>query len=172
MYYCVHLFYFMFLRFINARRRILQPMLETTNSFLKNNKKSKPVKNAAQKDWTNSIGVYNAYRTEALQAHTSAVQNSVGFVVSPTMVPQSTAMLMNLNDGQSQSVILTQPLQFVQVSQVPMQAIPTGYIPVPQSINTQAPVMSTGQPVVMPLLAGKSQEHELISNMNNVQTSQ
>lgn len=150
--------------FINARRRILQPMLETTNSFLKNNKKSKQQRNAAQKDWTNTIGVYNAYRTEALQTHTSTSQHQqVGLVVSPTMVPQSTTMLVNLNDGQSQQVIITQPLQFVQVNQMPLQAMQSAYLPLQQTASTHAPVMSTAhQPAVMiPMLTDKS--HELLA---------
>ncbi|XP_047130546.1 homeobox protein PKNOX2 isoform X2 [Hydra vulgaris] len=100
--------------FINARRRILQP-----TSSLKNNKKSKQ-KNAAQKDWTNTIGVYNAYRTEALQQHGGITPQHIDFIT-----PQNATMLVNIA-GNDDQVVLPQTLQLV--SQI--RDISNGYLPV------------------------------------------
>ena len=61
-------------RFINARRRILQPMLDTNTSYASLNraKKIKPQKVPAQRAWPDSIGVYSPYNsTDALQYHTT-----------------------------------------------------------------------------------------------------
>ena len=133
-------------------------MLETTNSFLKNNKKAKLHRNAAQNNWTNSIGVYNAYRTEALQHQSTNAP--VGFVVSPSMVPQSSTVIVNLSDGQTQPVIISQPLQFVQVSQIPVQAIAAGCMNGTQNPVTPASAISTSQASIMvPLLQEKANEN-------------
>ena len=96
-------------------------MLET--SSLKSNKKSKQ-KNAAQKDWTNSIGVYNAYRTEALRQHGGVTSQHIGFIT-----PQTAAMLVNITENPTaQQVVLPQTLQLV--TQIPMREISNGYLPV------------------------------------------
>ena len=115
--------------FINARRRILQPMLETTTAFLKNNKKAKLDPGVEDEG---EGGVYGASGGGGgdgggvtMQQTLSGGSPSIGgppsmaIVVSPTMVaPQSSAVILNLGDGQTQQVVLTQPLQFVQVSQI------------------------------------------------------
>ena len=121
--------------FINARRRILQPMLETTTAFLKNNKKAKL--DPGVEDEEGDGGVYGAsgggggdggggggggvtmQQTLAGGSPSMGGPPSMAIVVSPTMVaPQSSAVILNLGDGQTQQVVLTQPLQFVQVSQI------------------------------------------------------
>jgi len=154
--------------FINARRRILQPMLESTSSFLKTNKKSKQQqKNAAQKDWTNTIGVYNAYRTEALQNTNQQSSALQGLVVSATMLPQTSTMFVSMPNGQSQ-VVVTQPLQLIQVpaQQVPLQA--TAYIPIAQThLSTQTPIMtSCPQSIMVPIL----DNNKPITSYTNVNT--
>lgn len=68
------------LRFINARRRILQPMLDSNTSYASLNraKKIKPQKVPAQRAWPESIGVYSPYHsTDGLQYHTTAGIHSI-----------------------------------------------------------------------------------------------
>lgn len=130
--------------FINARRRIIQPMLDSSNTLLKNNKKSKQQRNAAQKDWSNTMEVYNAALRSTSTSHaqpqqSSSQQQPVGLMVSP-IVPTPGAVLLNIGDNTTtnQPVIITQPVQFVQVNHVPaMQAIaPSGYLPL-HTVTTQ-----------------------------------
>ena len=67
LFYCIY-------RFINARRRILQPMLDSNTSFASLNraKKIKPQKVPAQRAWPESIGVFSPYHsTDGLQYHTT-----------------------------------------------------------------------------------------------------
>ena len=162
-------------RFINARRRILQPMLESNSSFLKTNKKTKPQRSAAHKDWTNTIGVYNAYRTEALQ-NTATQTSSMGLLITPSMVANNNTMLVDL-DGHAQTVMVTQPLQFVQVTQVPIQAMSTAtYIPLADSHGSvPTSVMTTcQQQIVVPLVQDKlqTQPGSFVSSLNSTQINQ
>lgn len=143
-------------------------MLETSNSFLKNNKKAKLHKNAAQNNWTSSIGVYNAYRTEALQQQSATT--SVGIVVSPSMVPQSSTVIVNLNDGQAQPVIISQPLQFVQVSQIPVQAITAGCLNNGTQNATAVTQVSTNPSsqasIIVPLLHEKHNSDNILTALS------
>lgn len=139
------------LRFINARRRIIQPMLDSSNTVLKNNKKSKQPRNAAQKDWSNTIEGYNAACKSAENLH--AIQPTVNpnqqqqmrLLVNPAGVPTPGSVLLNIAGGgttqtvATQPMIISQPLQFVQVNQIPgMQAIaPSAYLPL-QTMSTQS----------------------------------
>ena len=66
-------------RFINARRRILQPMLDNNTSYasLSRAKKIKPQKIPAQRAWPEAIGVYSPYHSaDAIQYH-AATGNSL-----------------------------------------------------------------------------------------------
>lgn len=144
-------------------------MLDSSSSVLKNNKRSKQPRNAAQKDWSNTIGVYNSiYRatTESSQSIIPSVSSQtqlsaqpVGIVVNPvvqqggTAVPAATTMLLNIGGegSHSQPIIITQPLQFVQVNQLPLQAVAaSGFLPV-NSIATQSPVTSSSAEQTLPV---------------------
>ena len=69
-----YVFFYHLFRFINARRRILQPMLDSNTSYASLNraKKIKPQKVPAQRAWPESIGVYSPYHSaDGLQYHTT-----------------------------------------------------------------------------------------------------
>ena len=85
-------------------------MLDSSNTLLKNNKKSKQPRNAAQKDWSNTMEVYNATLRSSVgsqQPQTQSQQQSVGLVVSP-IVPSPATVLFNLG-GENTS---TQPTSY------------------------------------------------------------
>jgi hypothetical protein len=128
-------------------------MLESSNTVLKNNKKSKQPRNAAQKDWSNTLGGYNAACKSSESPH-HAIQPTVNtnqqqqqqlrLMVNPAVVPTPGSVLLNIGGRSTQAVvtqpmIMSQPLQFVQVSQIPgMQAIaPSAYLPL-QTLSTQS----------------------------------
>lgn len=154
-------------------------MLDSSSSVLKNNKRSKQPRNAAQKDWSNTVGVYNSiYRSTvesssqpSVTSHTLGGQHQlstqhVGIVVSSVVQqggavvqPTGTTMLLNFGEGShNQPVIITQPLQFVQVNQLPLQAVSaSGFLPV-HSIATQSPVVSSSAQQQLSIVPTKVEE--------------
>ena len=140
-------------RFINARRRIIQPMLDSSSTVLKNNKKSKQPRNAAQKEWVNTIEGYNAAcragdaatTLNSISAnHQQQQQQPVRLIMGGSAVGPPT-MLLNLATGgdtatSSQPMLLNQPVQFLQVNQAIGQA---EYLP----LQATTPVVTSLSPL-------------------------
>lgn len=136
--------------FINARRRILQPMLDNNTSYasLSRAKKIKPQKIPAQRAWPEAIGVYSAYpQNEGIQYHTTGQVPAGYTVVSPGMPSQGPVIVNVANPNSHQPLTIGSPqVQFVQVSTVPtvVQALPTGLIQVTPTgqATTSAPTQA------------------------------
>lgn len=110
-------------------------MLDSSSTVLKNNKKSKQPRNAAQKEWVNTIEGYNAAcragdaatTLNSISAnHHHHQQQPVRLIMGGSAVAPST-MLLNLAAGgdattSSQPMLLNQPVQFLQVNQAIAQA--------------------------------------------------
>lgn len=89
----------MFLRFINARRRILQPMLDASNPEPTKKAKSKPQNRPLQRFWPESIaniqpqlpsGLQSAVKSEAATSVTDTVQTQ------PIVIPIVTSEFVDL----------------------------------------------------------------------------
>lgn len=88
-----------FLRFINARRRILQPMLDASNPEPTKKAKSKPQNRPLQRFWPESIaniqpqlpsGLQSAVKSEAATSVTDTVQTQ------PIVIPIVTSEFVDL----------------------------------------------------------------------------
>lgn len=88
-----------FLRFINARRRILQPMLDASNPEPTKKAKSKPQNRPLQRFWPESIaniqpqlpsGLQSAVKSEATTSVTDTVQTQ------PIVIPIVTSEFVDL----------------------------------------------------------------------------
>lgn len=88
-----------FLRFINARRRILQPMLDASNPEPTKKAKSKPQNRPLQRFWPESIaniqpqlpsGLQSAVKSEAVTSVTDTVQTQ------PIVIPIVTSEFVDL----------------------------------------------------------------------------
>ncbi|XP_065056241.1 homeobox protein PKNOX1-like isoform X1 [Rhopilema esculentum] len=143
--------------FINARRRILQPMLDSSTSYasLSRAKKIKPQKVPAQRAWPESIGVYTPYHSaDGIQYHTTGGALPAGYtVVSPGIAPQG-QLIVNVGTPANthQSLAIGSQVQFVQVSTVPtvVQALPAGLIQVTPSgqVTTTSAITAIAVPDV------------------------
>ena len=108
-------------------------MLDGNNPYSVNkNKKLKPQKIPAQRDWPGAIGVYAPYQGEQIQYHAPPGYT----VVSPTLAPQA-PMIVNVANpsGQQPIAIVTQPVQFIHLSGNPtfVQTVPSSIVQVTPS---------------------------------------
>eukprot|EP00111_Clytia_hemisphaerica_P017870 TCONS_00052864-protein len=134
--------------FINARRRIIQPMLDSSSTVLKNNKKPKQPRNAAQKGWASTMEELST--TNRPGPLSPPAQQPVRYMMSPVTSSAPGPVLLNLgaqstNQPSTTQSMLMSPVQFVQVNQIPsMQSIQaaTGYLP-PHTASTQTSFPST-----------------------------
>lgn len=129
-------------------------MLDSSSTVLKNNKKTKQPRNAAQKEWVNTIEGYNAacragdaattLNSISASHHQHQQQQPVRLIMGGSAVAPST-MLLNLATGgdtatSSQPMLLNQPVQFLQVNQAIAQA---EYLP----LQATTPVVTSLAPL-------------------------
>ena len=78
-------------RFINARRRILQPMLEASNPDQVKQKKSKPQNRPLQRFWPESLANYQPQFSPALMSMAPISSGGINYLL-PCIINQSTHM--------------------------------------------------------------------------------
>lgn len=151
---------FDYIRFINARRRIIQPMLDSSSTVLKNNKKSKQPRNAAQKDWVNTIEGYNINnnntgRPDSVPTMSSAL-TSLGNIQQPVRLMMGSAhpgtVLLNLSAADTSvtsqpTMLLNPPVQFLHVNPA-LAAQAAEYLPLNGAGITQSAPQSLSPSLV------------------------
>ena len=132
-------------------------MLDSSSTVLKNNKKSKQPRNAAQKDWVNTIEGYNAAcrvgdATSALNSigtNQQQLQQPVRLMMGSAVQGPPT-MLLNLGgDTATHPMLLNQPVQFLQVNQAIAQAeyLPMQVTNTPPVVTSVSPLASIPHPL-------------------------